>query len=170
MRALGRLESVAPQLTARLFGAALLAELRESGGCTDSPLLQFTHNEPAINIYTAEGSFSPHKDLQAITLLMPLSDPTEFVGGGTAFWASSPDPPGGASQDAAEREPALEFAPPVGTALLFCGGLLHAGLPVTAGQRAVLVASFSPRGTAADQHTSGQELGALQQLYRPIEG
>ena len=42
-------------------------------------------------------------------------------------------------------------SPPAGTALLFGGHVTHAGMPVTAGERAVFVASFSPRGGMAER-------------------
>ena len=43
--------------------------------------------EPAINVYTADGRFGPHKDHLALTVLIPLTSPSrDFAGGGTGFW------------------------------------------------------------------------------------
>ena len=69
-----------------------------------------------------------------------LCRPSAFEGGGTGFW-----PRGADEHDARRATPALVLRPPAGTALLFAGCVTHAGVPVRAGERAVLVASFSRR-------------------------
>jgi len=43
--------------------------------------------------------------------------------------------------------PKLVVAPPAGTTLLFCGNVMHAGVPVTAGERNVMVCSLSMADT-----------------------
>lgn len=101
--------------------------------------LRFSSREPAINVYSAGGEFLAHKDAQALTVLIPVSCPTQFVGGGTAFW----------SQDARGHrveEPSITLKPKSGTAMLFGGCVTHAGVPVESGCRVVFVASFSLPG------------------------
>ena len=110
--------------------------------------LEWSEGEPAINVYTAGGRFGAHKDHLALTVLVPLTAPDEFAGGGTGFWAAdSGGPPlpglekseladGGAPADA------VVLKPPLGTALVFGGDLTHAGMDVRRGSL-VLVASFS---------------------------
>ena len=48
--------------------------------------LEWSEGEPAINVYTEAGRFGPHKDHMALTVLIPLTCPTRFSGGGTGFW------------------------------------------------------------------------------------
>ena len=112
-----------------------LYALHESGD------LAFSANEPAVNVYYEGGSFSPHKDYCALTVLIPLTSPDSFAGGGTGFWA--PESRRGALPSSGE--PSMVLAPPAGTGLLFCGDVMHAGMPVQAGTRAVFVASFDRR-------------------------
>ena len=95
------------------------------------------------------GEFYAHQDHQALTVLVPLSEPHSFEGGGTGFWAAAP---AAAAREAADRHapdrhapPTLVLKPPAGDALLFAGSVTHAGMPVRAGERVVLVASFSRR-------------------------
>ena len=106
----------------------------------DDPGLEFSPGEPAVNVYTQGGEFKAHEDKRSLTILVLLSEPDAFAGGGTAFW-----PPG--SQDQARRgeaPPAVTLKPPAGTAILFGGEVTHAAVPVKAGTRCVWVASFSP--------------------------
>ena len=63
---------------------------------------------------------------------------------GTGFWAQD-------SLGHRVEAPAAVLRPAAGTALLFGGHVTHAGMPVTAGERAVFVASFSPRGGMAER-------------------
>ena len=144
-RGVERTRSSAPALLESLFG-----DLFGGGGGVDArtffesdEVLGFTPNEPALNVYRAGGSFPPHEDGQYLTVLVPLSSPRDFHGGGTAFWARRP---GDADAAAGAPPPALVEAPTEGTALVFCGSVLHAALPVEGGERSVLVASFSRRG------------------------
>jgi 2OG-Fe(II) oxygenase superfamily len=123
--------------------------------------LIFSSREPAVNVYTTGGEFLPHTDGQTLTLLIPLSTPVvDFEGGGTAFWSSSLSPtteaqPASAHIQQDYNEPCLVLSPPAGTALLFGGSVRHAGRPVLAGTRVVLVASFSPcPGDAAKKSAS----------------
>lgn len=142
-----------------MVGGDLAAALRSSAApqrpaVTGSPLLEFTHLEPAINLYTSGGDFAVHRDLQHLTILIVLSDSDAFTGGGTAFWARAPS--NAADEDATtllpsdliDRDtdfapPAVVLSPPRGTALLWAGDVTHAAQQVTAGERAVLVASLS---------------------------
>ena len=153
LRALDLVEGALPDATDELFGSGFVAALHTSAeplGATCSRL-NLTHNEPAINVYGVGGEFSPHKDLQSLTVLVPLVGAVEaYDGGGTAFWPRSLP-----AAEASEVEPTLVLRPPAGTALLFGGELTHAGLPVTAGHRAVFVASFS-RKCATDACGGGE--------------
>ena len=58
-----------------------LAALYESGG------LEFSAREPAINLYADGGDFNRHTDRQTLTVLLYLTPPEAFEGGGTGFWA-----------------------------------------------------------------------------------
>ena len=123
-----------------LFGVDALSAGKARSLCAlhSNGNLEFSPNEPAVNVYYSGGGFSPHRDYCALTVLIPLSSPADgsFTGGGTGFWA----PGSRHGQDSAA--PSITLAPPAGTALLFAGDVLHAGLPVESGKRVVLVASF----------------------------
>lgn len=106
--------------------------------------LEWSEGEPAINVYTAAGAFGCHKDHLALTILIPLTSSDEFEGGGTGFWAG-----GRAEDENPFVDPAAVLKPDLGTALVFGGDVTHAGMPVDAGLRAVLVASFSTRTDAS---------------------
>ena len=51
--------------------------------------LAFTPGEPACNVYTSGGQFTPHEDGQSLTVILVLSDRDTFVGGGTRFWSKT---------------------------------------------------------------------------------
>ena len=51
--------------------------------------LAFTPGEPACNVYTSGGQFTPHEDGQSLTVILVLSDRDTFVGGGTCFWSKT---------------------------------------------------------------------------------
>lgn len=112
--------------------------------------LQFSIREPAINIYTApHGHFGMHKDNNDLTILMPLSSPDDFEGGGTAFWSQSYPVEG-------MHDPSLIMRPEAGTAMLFGGKVSHKGMHIKSGTRVVFVASFSrpSYGTERDRSSS----------------
>ena len=140
-----------PSVPERLFDTQQLGPLLvQSASCATNPdedALVFSAREPAINVYSAPGGeFLPHKDGEALTVLLPLSSPgTDFQGGGTAFWA------GGASSSSSSSNvgSSITLKPMAGTALLFGGSVTHAGLPVTEGKRVVLVCSLSRRNVVA---------------------
>ena len=160
LRALEIIDAELPGMSTQLFGEPVAALVRGEQ-CIQSTELEFNQNEPAINIYNAGGCFNPHKDLHALTVLVPLVDPDVFEGGGTAFWRVPPSDgayfgmenkwaDGKKSTklvdwlpDAKTVDPELVLRHRAGTALLFGGDVTHAGQPVTAGQRAVFVTSFS---------------------------
>jgi len=108
---------------------------------TNNPLLSFATGEPAVNIYTAGGDFAPHQDKQSLTILVALSAPQAFEGGGTAFFQHLPklDPKVGERNS----KPAFVLTPPPGSVILFGGTVLHAACPVVSGERGVFVASVS---------------------------
>ena len=49
--------------------------------------LTFTPGEPACNVYTSGGQFTPHEDGQSLTVILVLSDRDTFAGGGTRCWS-----------------------------------------------------------------------------------
>ena len=139
-----------PRLVARRFG--VVGEETALSELVDLGELEFSPNEPAINIYFAGGGFTPHEDSCALTVLIPLSSSDDaFSGGGTGFW-----PPLSRRSHAADDEPSLVLKPTVGTALLFNGDVTHAGLQVVSGTRGVLVASFSRK--AAVLHAAEEQV------------
>jgi hypothetical protein len=105
--------------------------------------LEWSEGEPAMNLYEAPGLFGAHKDHMALTVLVPLTAPSAFAGGGTGFWgpASSSASADGSNPDG----DAVVVTPSAGDALVFGGDVTHGGMLITAGRRSVLVASFSTR-------------------------
>ena len=103
--------------------------------------LSFSSREPAVNIYTQGGEFRPHSDGHKLTILIPLSSPDDFTGGGTAFW----------SQDSGHRvdPPSLTLKPGRGSPMLFVGHVVHSGVAVEEGERVVFVASFNRAARSA---------------------
>lgn len=155
-----------PSSLTKLWLASSSSSSYSSLSNTASSLI-FSSREPAVNVYTTGGEFLPHTDGQTLTLLIPLSTPVvDFEGGGTAFWSSSSPPPliiedGQSAGQQQHDEPYLVLTPPAGTALLFGGSVRHAGRPVLAGTRVVLVASFSPCPANA-KATTWEELEARE--------
>ena len=130
-RTLWNLESLRPDDAQCIFGQrASLGDL----------VFSFSGHEPAINVYTAGGEFEPHEDKHMLTVLVPLSPLDAFEGGGTGFWSENAPRVGGPG-----GEPSLVLRPEPGTALLWTGGITHAGLPVRSGKRHVFVCSFNLR-------------------------
>eukprot|EP00986_Skeletonema_menzelii_P005286 scaffold1895_cov129-Skeletonema_menzelii.AAC.1 len=119
-----------PSISEVLFNGESVCQL------LDTERLKFSSREPAINIYTPGGEFLAHKDAQAITVLIPLSCPEQFQGGGTSFWSQD-------SRGHRVEDPTIILKPPSGTAMLFGGCVTHAGVSVEEGTRVVFVASFS---------------------------
>ena len=105
-----------------------------------------------------------------------VEDAVGFRGGGTAFFsrhvdadASSSDAAGGSGGAAG---PKLVVKPSPGTAIVFCGGMRHAGVPVLEGTRCVLVASFSAKvNVAADPggRSGWVEHPTIPQVYMPAK-
>ena len=121
-----------------------LADALALSKCTSATVLSYSQGEPAINIYYGPGGeFKPHQDMQALTLLLPLSTCGEdYEGGGTSFWHPDVQLPAARS---GKTPPWTLLRPRAGTALLWGGTLVHAGAEVISGRRSVLVASFTPR-------------------------
>ena len=145
-RTLRRIDETLPSLVETLFDTA---GSKDEGllSLLEADALEFSSREPAINVYTDGGEFLAHKDHQALTVLVPLSTPDAYGGGGTGFWA----------QDARGHRveaPTKVLRPPAGTALLFGGGVVHCGMPVEEGSRVVFVASFSLRGGKRERATA----------------
>lgn len=143
IRQLALLHSPAPGLVSALFGDVLGASLLQS--ITHNPELAWSEGEPAINVYTPGGRFTPHEDEQSLTLLLNLSEQDAYTGGGTAFWSLADGGGPGKGRDLPESTPPSQLlAPAVGTAIVFGGQVTHAAQPVLTGERIVFVASFSP--------------------------
>jgi len=130
MRAATLIDKQVPSIAFNLFDGEGIAQLMADNQ------LKYSSREPAINVYSSGGEFLPHKDSQSITVLIPLSSPDDFVGGGTSFWSQD-------SRGHRVEEPSVILRPPAGTAMLFGGCVTHAGVPVESGKRVVFVASFS---------------------------
>lgn len=86
------------------------------------------------------------QDQEALTVLVPLSSPEDYEGGGTAFWSVADAGPG-AKHAKEGATPTMVLRPPAGKALVFGGSVTHAGQAVIGGQRCIFVASFSPQST-----------------------
>eukprot|EP00977_Amphora_coffeiformis_P003775 scaffold756_cov158-Amphora_coffeaeformis.AAC.12 len=134
-----------PSLPSELFDTPTLTELMSKSGSSakeSDDALQFSAREPAINVYSSPGGeFLPHKDDEALTVLVPLSSPkTDFEGGGTAFWSPQ-------SSVGCQSPASVVVKPMAGSTLLFGGIVTHAGIAITKGIRVVLVCSFSPKRT-----------------------
>ena len=129
-RLLAFLESALPSESALLFGV----ETTSFRDLTPS----YSSLEPAVNRYTAGGSFEAHEDGYSITINI-LLDNTSFQGGGTEFWTEVES-----SSDFQHRKgPALRIEPVApGCAVLFNGNVRHQGKPVNSGVRYLYVASF----------------------------
>ena len=90
-----------------------------------------------------------------VQILVPLSSPADFSGGGTGFWCTASGGGGGDVTDdnkgaaLPDGPPTEVIKPPLGSALIFGGDVTHAGMPVLDGVRSVLVASFSTRTAAS---------------------
>lgn len=150
MRSVAVLTEQLPELLADRFGATL-----DGGTVLGNARLGFSDGEPAVNVYTAGGYFKPHEDKQAITVLVPLNDAAagSFVGGGTGFWSASDKGAPPAQMPWLSSDYAVPSKPPTlvvhaarGAALCFTGRVTHSGLAVVSGERALLVASWSPEG------------------------
>ena len=123
----------------------------------------------------------------ALTFILPLTCPTRgFSGGGTGFWSAEAEARGaygggayGGGRDDADMlddnkanarpdgPPTAILRPPLGTAILFGGDVTHAGMPVEAGTRAVLVASFSTRTAASrEERVNGLRASSASSALR----
>lgn len=167
LRSLAKLEQQAPLLNRVLFGACPTS-------CSGNPQLSFATGEPAINCYTQGGCFRPHTDKQSLTILLTLSEISEFEGGGTAFYSTTQgdqaDEAGGQCSltQLEETEPTLIFRLAAGSALCFGGQVVHSGVRVTSGQRIVFVASFSRQAFAPADDTEQVSCPALIRIHPRI--
>ena len=118
--------------------STFLSALHASGGLT------YSTREPAINVYRSKGEFLAHTDRQTLTVLIPLSSPESYEGGGTGFWSPASDE-GLPQYGQPSSAPGVVLRPPQGTALLYGGRITHAGMPVETGCRVIFLASFSAR-------------------------
>ena len=108
----------------------------QSAGLADMRKI-FKLDEPAVNRYLGGrgrgGRFDKHVDAGEsgwITLVVLLSQPSSFTGGGTKFW----------EQTSGDFNKTLAAAQ--GTGLIFNGEIYHAAKPITAGSRYVYVATL----------------------------
>jgi len=139
LRVTQRLDGLLPSLLSALFGASLM-DIASRATMTGNPAITFSPREPALNVYQQRGRFKPHRDEEALTIIVPLNGAGSFTGGGTAFWSTED----GRDATAASSEPSFVLTPAAGTAVVFAGCVMHAAVAVQTGERCVLVASFSP--------------------------
>ena len=132
------------------------------GACTNLNELacSFKGGEPAVNVYHSGGFFEPHQDHEHLTVLVPLSSPTAYEGGGTAFWPEDQAhgwwmPPCEVQQRIVPGTEVI-LKPTPGDALLWGGLLPHSGVAVKEGVRHVLVGSFSldVQGAGQQEHST----------------
>ena len=98
----------------------------------------------------------------ALTVLVPLTAPSEFGGGGTGFWAGNE-----ATDESPACAPTIVLKPELGSALVFGGDVTHAGMPVEHGLRSVLVASFSTRTPSSpEDRVHGLQLARCSSALR----
>jgi hypothetical protein len=155
------LEAELPAAAQALFGdGAPLCEMA----------IRFAAAEPVVSRYTAGGALFPHEDLEALTVLIPLSSHGAYEGGGTAFWADgcARHPDGHPECGTPVELPSCVLKPPRGSAMLYGGDLLHAAAEVTSGVRHICVCSFSP---LAPHRSAGGSGGAsnVQHAAAPHE-
>jgi hypothetical protein len=126
-RVLTRIEDELPSLVTTLFSTDETSKCNLTARHATGTLL-FNNMEPAVNVYTNKGlnGLPPHKDRMALTVLLSLSPPTSFAGGGTGFW-----------RDKANCGPTAVLRPAPGTVLLWGGEVMHAGMPMESGTRCV---------------------------------
>ena len=152
-RAIAFVDAELPSVAATCFGTPTISELHDGGG------LEFSGREPAINVYGEGGGFLAHKDHQALTVLIPLTAPDEFAGGGTGFWTAE-------QRGHRVEGPSVVLRPEAGSAMLFGGKVTHAGLEITSGRRVVFVASFSPLG---GRQQRAEEAAQSRDLYGDLK-
>ena len=90
LRQLQLLHSSAPSLTTDLFGDVLSSV---PSTCMHNPGLAWSEGEPAINVYSPGGCFTPHEDEQSLTCLLNISPQDAYTGGGALAWAPHPTAP-----------------------------------------------------------------------------
>ena len=93
----------------------------------------------------ASGRCNAHVDRQTLTVLIPLSTPESYEGGGTGFWSREARASGRWSDRKSDVPPSVVLRPERGTAILYGGTVPHAGMPVLHGCRAIFLASFSTK-------------------------
>ena len=162
---LERIDDAAPSLLSSLFDSILDTPRTTAFG---NASLGWSEGEPALNIYTPGGCFTPHEDEQSLTCLLNVSSPTNFSGGGTAFWSQKLA--GEGHSDAERNPPMCLITPPIGTALIFGGQVTHAAQPLLTGERIVFVASFSPAIEPRDTVTAAPEECSLAELCAALTG
>ena len=135
-RVFALIERHLPATTRALFGDAALCDTA----------IRFAAAEPVVSVYTAGGGLYPHEDLEALSVLIPLSPPDAYMGGGTSFWPDgcARHPNGHPNCGTPTAAPSCVLKPPRGSAMLYGGGLLHEAAEVSSGIRHVFVCSFSP--------------------------
>ena len=122
-------------------------------GPTTALRIVFPEAEPAVNVYCSGGNFPLHDDGYDMSIVINLSPPGAFEGGGTQYWREMDDDKW--QQNGTQtREPTL-VQPPQGSALIFNGNITHAGRATTRGTRHVFVSSFDLWPVAAEE-TDGE--------------
>ena len=102
----------------------------------------FPEAEPAVNVYRSGGNFPLHDDGYDMSIVINLSPPGAFEGGGTQYWREMDDDKWQQNADGTQRREPTLIEPPQGSALIFNGNITHAGRATTRGTRHVFVSSF----------------------------
>lgn len=153
LRAVAQLRAALPPLIPKLFGQAVEETLcGEKSTICRNELLRFSPREPAVNVYESGGWFKPHKDEEALTVLLPLTGAEHFSGGGTAFYSVDDLDPVQPCKPTSS-EPTLTLTPAAGAALIFTGRVVHGAVKVLGGERCVFVASFSASSVFVNDET-----------------
>ena len=86
-------------------------------GPSSAMRLCFPEEEPAVNVYCSGGKFPLHDDGHDVSVVILLSPPGAFEGGGTQYWPQDDDDKWGRGQSgAAAGEAPTLIQPPQGTA------------------------------------------------------
>lgn len=130
------LEVQMPELSLALFGQHSVREMH----------IEFSVNEPALNVYAVGGKIGAHEDGFHLSFLLPTSPNDEFVGGGTGFWSDENYD----HSNPGTQPPTMVLRPPPGTGIIFAGETIHSAHPVLSGIRSCFVATFNLFADAND--------------------
>lgn len=131
------------ELAMAVFGARSNLQDKTAKWYDEMSYDKVSNPEPMVNIYEEGGYFKRHGDGMHMTLLVVLEDAE--AGGGTGFYTECDETIAEEQHDnpsLSSREPERIEKPPVGTAMIWGGTLLHSAMSVSKGSRTVYVGSF----------------------------